>query len=110
MNCTRLATLLAALFSCVLVLAGCANLPDSSAPQALGTLNHEPTSTGPHPPIVGRDPDLLLHDFLEATADPTDHHRTARQYLTPAAAQSWDDTASTVIVDKPDTLRESRSD
>lgn len=110
MNRTRLATLLAALFSCVLVLAGCANLPDSSAPQALGTLNHEPTSTGPHPPIVGRDPDLLLHDFLEATADPTDHHRTARQYLTPAAAQSWDDTASTVIVDKPDTLRESRSD
>ncbi|NKY86035.1 MtrAB system accessory lipoprotein LpqB [Nocardia veterana] len=109
MTRTRLATLLGALFSCVLVLAGCANLPDSSAPQALGTLNRQPTSTGPHPPTTGRDPDLLLHDFLEATADPTDHHRTARQYLTAAAAQDWDDSTRTVIVDKPDTLRESRS-
>ena len=110
MNRTRLATLLGALFGCVLLLAGCANLPDSSAPQALGTLDHQPTSTGPHPPIVGRDPYLLLHDFLEAAADPTDHHRTARQYLTPAAADSWDDTASTVIIDKPDTLRLSGSE
>lgn len=110
MNRTRLVTLLGALFSCVLVLAGCANLPDSSAPQALGTLDNEPTSTGPHPPIAGRDPYLLLHDFLEATADPTDHHRTARQYLTPKAAANWDDAASTVIVDQPDTLRQSRTD
>ncbi|PPJ27886.1 hypothetical protein C5E45_16005 [Nocardia nova] len=110
MNRTRLATLFAALFSCVLVLAGCANLPDSSAPQALGTLNRQPTSTGPHPPTSGRDPDLLLHDFLDATADPADHHRTARQYLTPGAAEGWDDSARTVIVDKPDTLRESRSE
>ena len=107
MNRTRVTTLLGALFSCVLVLSGCANLPDSSAPQALGTISNEPTSTGPHPPANGRDPDLLLHDFLEATADPAEHHGTARQYLTPPAAEGWDDTARTVVIDKPDTLRES---
>ncbi len=110
MNRTRLATLLGALFGCVLLTAGCANLPDSSAPQALGTISREPTSTGPHPPVRGQDPDLLLHDFMNATADPAGNHQTARQYLTPDATQNWDDTAQTIIVDKPDTLRESRTD
>ncbi|MBB5912335.1 hypothetical protein BJY24_001202 [Nocardia transvalensis] len=95
--------------ACVLASAGCANLPDSSAPQALGTIEREPTSANPSQPISGRDPDLLLRDFLQATADPSNHHQTARQYLTPAAAASWDDTARTVIVEKPDTLRESRT-
>ncbi|RDI53176.1 sporulation and spore germination protein [Nocardia mexicana] len=93
----------------VITFAGCANLPDSSPPQALGTIDREPTSAGPPPPIGGRDPDLLLRDFLQATADPSNRHQTARQYLTPAAAVNWDDAASTVIVEKPDTLRESRS-
>ncbi|WP_227980343.1 MtrAB system accessory lipoprotein LpqB [Nocardia spumae] len=110
MNRTGLATVIGALFGCALLITGCANLPDSSAPQALGTISHEPTSTGPHPPVNGRDPDLLLHDFLQATADPADNHRTARQYLTSDASQNWDDTARTIIVDKPDTLRESRSE
>ncbi|MBF6211004.1 MtrAB system accessory protein LpqB [Nocardia puris] len=99
------ATLLAAL----LVLGGCASLPDSSSPQALGTLNREPTTEGPPPPLPGRDPDLLLRDFLQATADPTNRHLAARQYMTPAASAQWDDSAGTLIVDKPDTLRESRS-
>ncbi|WP_051498974.1 MtrAB system accessory lipoprotein LpqB [Nocardia sp. BMG51109] len=93
----------------LLALTGCANLPDSSAPQALGTLDREPTPAGPLPPAQGRDPDLLLRDFLQATADPTNGHAAARQYLTPDAAASWDDTARTVIVEKPDTLRESRT-
>nr|WP_269781546.1 MtrAB system accessory lipoprotein LpqB [Nocardia bovistercoris] len=94
----------------VAMLSGCASLPESSAPQALGTINQQPTSEGPMPPAVGRDPALLLRDFLQATADPTDQHAAARQYLTPTAAQRWDDTTSTVIVDRPDTLFESRAD
>jgi hypothetical protein len=99
---------LGVILSALLVLAGCANLPDSSAPQALGTLDKEPTSAGPPTPVAGREPDSLLRDFLQATADPTNHHQTARQYLTPEAAASWDDTAGTVIIEKqPDTLRES---
>ncbi|MBF6174614.1 MtrAB system accessory protein LpqB [Nocardia blacklockiae] len=93
----------------LLALTGCANLPDNSAPQALGTIDRGTTTPGPPPPSAGRDPDLLLRDFLQATADPSNRHQTARQYLTPAAAASWDDTARTVIVEKPDTLRESRS-
>lgn len=94
----------------VLLAAGCASLPESSDPQALGTVNPGPTPPGPPPPIPGRDPDLLLRDFLRASADPADRHVSARQYMTEAAATTWNDSASTVIVEKADTLRESRDE
>ncbi|MFI2472552.1 MtrAB system accessory lipoprotein LpqB [Nocardia xishanensis] len=105
---SRLAAIGAVLVTALLAISGCASLPESSAPQALGTLNREPTSEGPPPPIQGRDPDLLLRDFLQATADPANRHLAARQFMTPAASAQWEDGASTTIVDKPDTLRESR--
>ncbi|MGF6883444.1 hypothetical protein ABIA39_004896 [Nocardia sp. GAS34] len=105
----RLWMALGAIVFAVLPLGGCANLPDSSAPQALGTINHEPTSTAPAQPAPGIDPDVLVRNFLSATADPTDRHQAARLFLSPAAALSWDDTASTAIVDAPDTLRTSRT-
>ncbi|UGT64112.1 MtrAB system accessory lipoprotein LpqB [Nocardia asteroides] len=99
---------LGVLVGALVLLTGCASLPESSAPQALGTLDREPTSDGPPPPISGRDPDLLLRDFLQATATPANRHEAARQYLTASASTRWDDAAGTVIVEKPDTLRESR--
>ncbi|RJO79955.1 MtrAB system accessory protein LpqB [Nocardia panacis] len=105
----RRASALGAALLSLLLLGGCASLPESSAPQALGTLNRQPTSDGPPLPLSGRDPDLLLRDFLQATADPANRHLAARQYMTPQAATHWDDTAGTVIVERPDTLRESRS-
>ncbi|MGO4614859.1 MtrAB system accessory lipoprotein LpqB [Nocardia sp. 2YAB30] len=105
----RLSTLVAVVVAILLSLTGCASLPESSAPQALGTIDREPTSEGPPPPIANRDPDLLLRDFLQATADPANRHLAARQYMTPAASTQWDDAANTVIVEKPDTLRESRT-
>ncbi|MFF2556236.1 MtrAB system accessory lipoprotein LpqB [Nocardia sp. NPDC058058] len=95
--------------ACLVGLTACANLPDSSAPQALGTLDRQPTSAGPTPPISGREPDQLLRDFLQATSDPTNRHQAARQFLSPAANVRWDDAAGTTIVDRPDTLRESRT-
>ncbi|WP_194836218.1 MtrAB system accessory lipoprotein LpqB [Nocardia sp. XZ_19_369] len=105
----RLFACAAAALAALVVLSGCASLPESSAPQALGTIDREPTSEGPPPPVAGRDPDLLLRDFLLATADPTNRHLAARQYMTPSAAAHWDDAAGTTIVEKPDTLRESRT-
>ncbi|WP_216896370.1 MtrAB system accessory lipoprotein LpqB [Nocardia alni] len=105
----RMRAVLGALVAAVLLLGACANLPDSSAPQALGTIERAPTSTGPTPPAVGRDPDLLVRDFLTATADPTNRHAAARLYLTPDASSSWDDAAKTSIVDTPDTLLLSRT-
>ncbi|WP_280301706.1 MtrAB system accessory lipoprotein LpqB [Nocardia neocaledoniensis] len=108
-NAGRGAALLATVLAGLLVLSGCASLPESSAPQALGTINRAPTSEGPPPPQSGRDPDLLVGDFLTASADPANRHAAARQYMAPDAAAEWNDEASTTIVDRPDTLRESRS-
>ncbi|MGS2806180.1 MtrAB system accessory lipoprotein LpqB [Nocardia sp. MW-W600-9] len=105
----RAAALVAAALVGVLVLSGCASLPESSAPQALGTINRAPTSEGPPPPTSGRDPDLLVGDFLAASADPANRHAAARQYMAPETAAEWNDEASITIVDRPDTLRESRS-
>ncbi|GAA5041559.1 MtrAB system accessory lipoprotein LpqB [Nocardia callitridis] len=105
----RLTAFGAAAVAVLVLLTGCASLPDSSAPQAVGTIEHEPSVEGPPAPALGRDPDLLLHDFLQATADPADRHAAARQYLAPETASQWDDATSTTIVDKPDTLRESRT-
>ncbi|MCC3329253.1 MtrAB system accessory lipoprotein LpqB [Nocardia abscessus] len=105
----RLTVLAAAVLAVLVPLTACASLPESSAPEALGTINRGPTPEGPPPPVANRDPDLLLRDFLQATADPADRHLAARQYMTPAASTQWDDAAGTVIVEKPDTLRESRS-
>lgn len=106
----RLVTLLASVVVVAVVASGCASLPESSQPQALGTINREPTPEGPPPPIPGRDPDLLLRDFLQATAEPENRHLAARQYMTLAAATQWNDTTSTVIVETADTLRESRTE
>ncbi|WP_336080832.1 MtrAB system accessory lipoprotein LpqB [Nocardia sp. SSK8] len=99
----------AAALAGLLILTGCASLPESSAPQALGTINRAPTSAGPNPPTPGRDPDLLVGDFLSASADPANQHAAARQYLATDAASEWNDEASITIVDRPDILRESRS-
>ncbi|MFE3028691.1 MtrAB system accessory lipoprotein LpqB [Nocardia tengchongensis] len=95
---------------CLIGVSACASLPDSSAPQALGSLDHQPTSTALNPPVAGREPEQLLLDFLQATADPANRHQLARQFLSPAANVQWDDGAGTTVVDsQPNTLRESRT-
>ncbi|MGW0175410.1 MtrAB system accessory lipoprotein LpqB [Rhodococcus sp. NPDC003322] len=99
----------AAVGAVALLLGGCASLPDSSTPQAIGTIAQEPANPTVPAPIPGRDPNLLLRDFFAASTDPTDEHAAARQFMTAGAAASWDDTASTSIVDKVDVLEESRS-
>ncbi|RVW04979.1 MtrAB system accessory lipoprotein LpqB [Rhodococcus spongiicola] len=89
---------------------GCANLPDSSAPQAIGTIQRSPHNTSVAAPAPGREPDLLLQDFIQASADPANRHLAARQYLTKEMSARWDDAASATIVDKIDLITDSRSD
>lgn len=50
------------------VLAGCASVPSTSAPQAIGTVERPVPSNLPKP-SPGMDPDVLLREFLKATAD-----------------------------------------
>ncbi len=104
----RHVTLVACVVS-VLSFSGCASLPDTSTPEAIGTIAREPSSVSLPQPAPGREPDLLLRDFVKASTDPTNRHLAARQFLTAQLSAKWDDAASATIVDKVDVLPESRT-
>ena len=93
----RLPTVLLA--GLVAVLPGCAGVPDSSAPQAIGTVEVPAPRQLPEPnPAMS--PDQLLREFLKATADPANRHIAARQFLTESASKDWDDQGSALLIDK----------
>lgn len=106
----RLLRSIGALVVVVLAASGCASLPESSSPQAIGSLSAGAASTTPPPPLPGREPDLLVRDFVTASAGSANRHEAARQFLTEAASDSWDDGAKTVIADKIDLLTGPRTD
>lgn len=82
-----------------LLCAGCAGVPSSSAPQAVGTVDRPAPPSLPKP-TPGMDPDVLLREFLKATADPANRHLAARQFLTESASQGWDDAGSALLIDR----------
>ncbi|MFZ2172611.1 MAG: MtrAB system accessory lipoprotein LpqB [Rhodococcus sp. (in: high G+C Gram-positive bacteria)] len=106
---TRRSVYGALLCAVLLVPSGCASLPDSSTPQAIGTINRDSPESSVAAPAPGREPDLLLRDFFKASTDPSNRHLAARQFLTPSMSSRWDDASSATIVDKVDVLPESRS-
>ena len=89
----------AALSACALVLAGCAGVPSSSAPQAIGTVDRPAPPSLPKP-TPNMDPDVLLREFIKATADPSNRHLAARQFLTESASSGWDDAGSALLIDR----------
>ncbi len=90
--------LLAAVAAVALLLSGCAGVPSSSSPQAIGTVERPAPPSLPKP-TPGMDPDVLLREFLKATADPANRHLAARQFLTESASSAWDDAGSALLID-----------
>ncbi|MGE2836486.1 MtrAB system accessory lipoprotein LpqB [Mycobacterium sp. SMC-4] len=82
----------------ILALSGCAGVPSSSSPQAIGTVERPAPPSLPKP-TPGMDPDVLLREFLKATADPSNRHLAARQFLTESASRGWDDAGSALLID-----------
>lgn len=93
----------AALVVVGLVLTGCATVPDDSAPSVLGTVATDRADSAVRAPVSGREPDLLVGDFVSANAAPADRHAAARQYLTDEAAAEWDDSSRTTVLTGVDT-------
>ena len=87
------------LIGLAVMLAGCAGVPDSSAPQAIGTVERPAPKQLPEPG-AGMSPEQLLREFLKATADPANRHLAARQFLTESASKDWDDQGSALLIDK----------
>jgi hypothetical protein len=90
--------LFAALGVLAVLFTGCAGVPSSSAPQAIGTVDRPAPPSLPKP-TPGMDPDVLLREFLKATADPANRHLAARQFLTESASRAWDDAGSALLID-----------
>jgi hypothetical protein len=82
----------------VLAVSGCAGVPSSSAPQAIGTVERSAPPSLPKP-TPAMDPDILLREFLKATADPASRHLAARQFLTDSASKGWDDAGKSLLID-----------
>ncbi|MGP4055512.1 MtrAB system accessory lipoprotein LpqB [Mycobacterium sp. 4D054] len=82
----------------MVMLTGCAGVPSSSSPQAIGTVDRPAPPSLPKP-TPGMDPDVLLREFLKATADPANRHLAARQFLTESASATWDDAGSALLID-----------
>ena len=92
---------------CVIGLAaGCATLPSSSSPQVLETFSPTDSDLAVPTPVPDQEPDLLVRDFLKAAAIADQRHAAARQFLTPSAAETWDDSAATNIVLRADLTAE----
>src|SRR6185295_17026309 len=60
-------------------------------------------------PTPDMDPDVLLREFLKATADPSNRHLAARQFLTESASNEWDDAGSSLLIETRDSERVSVS-
>ena len=67
----RIRLLIAALVGVIIVVSGCAGVPSSSAPQAIGTVELPPPKQLPEP-NASMTPEQTLREFLKATADPAD--------------------------------------
>ena len=103
MNRAR-ALLAAVAMICATALAasGCATLPSSSSPQVIDIFSPPGPGLTVPTPVPDQEPDLLVRDFLKAAAIADQRHAAARQFLTPEAAESWDDSAETTIVLRAD--------
>lgn len=103
MTRARLLFLLMALVSATgLVATGCATLPSSSSPQVIDTFAPSSPDLSVPTPVPDQEPDLLVRDFIKAAAIADQRHAAARQFLTPEAAEQWDDSAETTIVLRAD--------
>jgi hypothetical protein len=91
--------LIALLVAVIVVASGCAGVPTSSAPQAIGTVERPAPKQLPEP-NSSMNPDQTLREFLKATADPADRHAAARQVLTVSASKALDDAGSALLIDK----------
>lgn len=93
--------LVACALGATMALGGCSlSLPDTGDPQAftLEAPTGEPIGQSAFGPRYDSDPDDLVLDFLRACAAGTsDNYATARQYLLPAVANSWDPAQGVIV-------------
>lgn len=93
----RLATAVLA----VLLLAGCATVPDHSQAQVVPPPDDTQTSVPAPGPDPDADPLSLVRSFVQASANPAGDHAAARAYLTKQAADRWNPSKDVTVISEP---------
>ncbi|HWE91605.1 MAG TPA: LpqB family beta-propeller domain-containing protein [Pseudonocardiaceae bacterium] len=73
----------------VLVLAGCADIPEQTLPQVLDFGGGQSTATSVPQPPKDAGPLDIVRDFVYASADPANNYASARAYLGGPAKDGW---------------------
>ena len=88
----------------LLVLTACARIPTSGPVKAGGDPRQQRIANGVsfigQPPAPGAAPVDVVLGFLQSSADFVNDHDVARQYLAPAARQSWRPQTGTLVYDR----------
>lgn len=95
----------AALFTAAVMvggLAACTTLPGESTPEAVSSYVSAPDAGNLPTPSEGQPPDLLLRDFYLASTHQANNRQAAKEFLTATAADEWQDSVSTLILDRLD--------
>jgi Lipoprotein LpqB beta-propeller domain/Sporulation and spore germination len=93
------------LVAVAVVVAGCAGIPSTSAPHAIESVQRGASASQPPirfqiDPYPGDSPVTIATKFLATVGSPEGQHFRARQFLTPDAAKTWDDTAGATVLAK----------
>lgn len=88
----------------VVLLAGCASMPDSGDLRGVESTPRQDTQVRVFamPPQEDAKPPTIVQGFLEALTSDDPHYETARKYLTAGAAKTWrPERATTVLAEGP---------
>ncbi|MFE1257382.1 LpqB family beta-propeller domain-containing protein [Streptomyces fungicidicus] len=88
----------------VVLLAGCASMPDSGDLRGVESTPRQDAQVRVFamPPSEDANPTQIVQGFLEALTSDDPDYKTARQYLTPEAAKTWQpELSTTVLADGP---------
>ncbi|QRP47280.1 LpqB family beta-propeller domain-containing protein [Amycolatopsis sp. FDAARGOS 1241] len=85
--------------ACLLLLAGCANVPLESQPLVVSADTPAPPANDAPEPLNDTDPLSLVRDFVRANADPRSTNAAARAFLGDQQRGSWKPSRSITIID-----------
>ncbi|MFH8805178.1 LpqB family beta-propeller domain-containing protein [Streptomyces sp. NPDC017936] len=96
----------------VVLLAGCASMPDNGDLRGVESTPRQDTQVRVFamPPRDDAPSSEIVQGFLEALTSDDPRYSTARQYLTPRAAQRWEPESSTTVLADGPVTRASQSD
>ncbi|MFF0145329.1 lipoprotein LpqB-like beta-propeller protein [Amycolatopsis sulphurea] len=85
--------------ACVLLLAGCANVPQESQPVVVSPEGAKPQPNEVVPPDPGLDALSIVRQFVRASADPRSNNAAARAYLEDRLRTPWHPSRAITIID-----------